>query len=155
MRQDGEGERLWFYGGGLHTWKATSEETDGAFLLFEDLMERGKTTPLHIHANEDETIYVLECEILVHVDGDEPRLGEGGVAVAPRGVPHAFMVTSDAARMLCLQTPGSAGAFYRGASEPAAEPGPSGPVDFERVRACAESSGGMQVVGPPPFTAAR
>src|SRR5438874_5492452 len=23
VRQDGEGERLWFYGGGVHTWKAT------------------------------------------------------------------------------------------------------------------------------------
>ena len=54
IRNEGEGERLWFYGGGLHTWKATAEETDGAFLLFEDLMSEGKTTPLHAHANEDE-----------------------------------------------------------------------------------------------------
>jgi hypothetical protein len=29
----GEGERLWFAGGGLWTMKATSEETDGAFSL--------------------------------------------------------------------------------------------------------------------------
>jgi hypothetical protein len=33
MTVQGEGERLWFAGGGLWTMKATSEETDGAFSL--------------------------------------------------------------------------------------------------------------------------
>src|SRR5947209_3266658 len=121
IRNEGEGERLWFFGGGVHTWKATAEETDGAFLLFEDLMSEGKTTPLHAHANEDEALYVLDGEILVHVDGKNHRVGPRGVAVAPRGVPHAFLVTSQTARVLTLQTPGSAGAFYRDASEPAGD----------------------------------
>jgi hypothetical protein len=49
VRADGEGEKLWFYGGGVHTWKATSDETGGAFLLFEDVMSKGKVTPLHLH----------------------------------------------------------------------------------------------------------
>ena len=46
VRNDGEGERLWFYGGGVHVWKASGEETDGALLLFEDLLSQGKATPL-------------------------------------------------------------------------------------------------------------
>ena len=58
-----------------------AEETGGAFLLFEDFMSQGKTTPLHIHANEDETLYVLEGEILVHIDGSEHSVGPRGVAV--------------------------------------------------------------------------
>lgn len=152
IRHDGEGERRWFYGGGLHTWKAGSDETDGAFILFEDVMTQGKTTPLHAHANEDETLYVLDGEILVHIDGRNHPVGARGVAIAPRGVPHAFLVTSPTARVLTLQTPGSAEAFYRGASEPAIG-GTDGPVDFARVREAAERSGGMQLVGPPPFTA--
>lgn len=152
VRAEGEGERRRFFGGGVLTIKATSEETDGAFLLFEDVMSQGKTTPLHVHANEDETLYVLEGEILVHIDGEDHPVGPHGVAVAPRGVPHAFLVTSQTARVLTLQTPGSAEAFYRGASEPAsADTDPSGPVDFARVREAAERSGGMQVIGPPPF----
>jgi len=153
VRADGEGERLRFLGGGLITMKATAEETNGAFLLFEDLMPHGKTTPLHTHAGEDETLYVLAGELLVHIDGIDHPLGPGGVAVASRGVPHAFLVTSPTARILTLQTPGSAEPFYRGASEPAGEhdTGAEGPVDFERVRASAERSGGMQVLGPPPF----
>jgi quercetin dioxygenase-like cupin family protein len=154
VRADGEGEHLRFWGGGVLTMKATAEETDGAFLLFEDLMSQGKTTPLHAHANEDEALYVLEGEILVHIDGKNHPVGPRGVAIAPRGVPHAFLVTSPTARVLTLQTPGSAEAFYRGASEPAsADTNPAGPVDFGRVREAAERSGGMQVLGPPPFAA--
>jgi quercetin dioxygenase-like cupin family protein len=154
VRADGEGEHLRFWGGGVLTMKATAEETGGAFLLFEDLMAQGKTTPLHIHSNEDEALYVLEGELLVHIDGQDHRVGPRGVAIAPRGVPHAFLVTSHTARVLTLQTPGSAEAFYRGASEPTkADADPSGPVDLARVRESADRTGGMQVLGPPPFEA--
>jgi quercetin dioxygenase-like cupin family protein len=154
IRNDGEGERLWFYGGGLHTWKASCEETGGMLMLFEDHMSQGKATPLHIHANEDEALYVLEGEILVHIDGKTHRVGPRGFAFAPRGVPHAFLVISPDARILCLETPGSAEEFYRGASEPAGDDTDlSGPVDFARVRESAARSGGMQILGPPPFDA--
>ena len=152
VRADGEGERRRFWGGGILTMKATAEETGGAFLLFDDSMTQGKTTPLHIHADEDEALYVLEGEILVHIDGTDYRVGPLGLAMAPRGVPHAFVVTSPTARVLTLLTPGSAEGFYRAASEPAdPDSDPAGPVDFNRVRAAADSAGGMTVLGPPPF----
>lgn len=155
VRADGEGERLRFHGGGLITMKATTEETGGAFLLFEDLMAQGKTTPLHVHEDEDETLYVLDGEIRVQIDGDEHVVGTRGMAVAPRGVPHAFLVTSPTARVLTLQTPGSAEAFYRAASEPAGDAtDPVGPVDFDRVREAAQRCGGMRVLGPSPFARA-
>jgi quercetin dioxygenase-like cupin family protein len=156
IRGEGEGERLWFAGGGVHTWKVTAEETDGSFTLIEDRMTRGKTTPLHTHPHEDETFIVREGEILVHVEGREHRVGPGGVAVAPRGVPHAFMVTSESARILALQTPGSGEAFYRDASEPASAETDPGRTDFDRLRAAAERHPDIiQILGPPPFEAAR
>ena len=134
--------------------KATAAETGGSFLLFDDSMAQGKTTPLHIHANEDEGLYVLEGELVVHIDGTDHHVGPQGFAMAPRGVPHAFLVTSPTARVLTLLTPGSAEGFYRGASEPAdADSDPAGPVDFGRVQAAAIQAGGMHVVGPPPFAA--
>ena len=155
VRADGEGERRHFFGGGVITLKATAEETGGAFLLFDDVMEQGKTTPLHIHSGEDEALYVLEGEILVHIDGREYALGAFGLAVAPRGVPHAFYVTLTSARVLTWQTPGSAEAFYREASEPAGlETGSPLPTDFGRVQEAAQRTGGMRVVGPPPFAQA-
>jgi quercetin dioxygenase-like cupin family protein len=152
VRAAGEGERLWFYGGGLHTWKVTAAESGGTFLLFEDVMSKGKTTPLHTHPKVDETLYMIEGEILLHIDGDEQRVGPGGVAMAPRGVPHAFLVISEEARILFLESPGTSEAFYRGASEPATnELEASAPVDFARVRASAERNGGIEILGPPPF----
>ena len=152
VRGEGEGEKLWFYGGGVHTWLATSAETGGAFLLFDDVMTRGKTTPMHSHPEVDETLYVLDGEILVQIDGREQKVGRGGMAMVPRGVPHAFLVTSESARLLTLETPGSSEAFYRGASEPSTpDLEASAPVDFARVRESAERNGGIEILGPPPF----
>src|SRR5688572_13863662 len=160
IRREAEGERLWFAGGGLWTMKATSEETDGAFSLWEDRMARGKTTPLHTHPNVDETIIVLEGEILIYADGSEHRVGPRGVAVALRGAPHAFMVTSESALILTLQTPGSgeAGsgeAFYREASEPSTEEADARrPPDLDRLRAAPERHPDIiEILGPPPFEA--
>ena len=156
IRGDGEGERLWFAGGGVMTMKVTAEETDGAFVLLEDRMVRGKTTPLHSHPNLDETLIVLEGEILVHAEGSEHRVGARGVAVAPRGAPHAFMVTSESALILALQTPGSGEAFYREASEPATAETDPGRTDWGRLRAAAERHPDIiQILGPPPFEAAK
>jgi quercetin dioxygenase-like cupin family protein len=153
IRSRGEGEKRWFFGGGLHTWKARAEETNGSFLCFEDHMTEGKMTPFHTHPNADEAFYVLEGEIVVHIEGEEYLIGPGGFAVALRGVPHAFMATSEA-RMLCWQTPGDGQAFFTHASEPASSDAIDGPVDFARVQASAKEYGGVEILGPPPFSTA-
>src|SRR5256885_9171934 len=110
VRATGEGEKLWFYGGGLHTGKATAEETNNAFLCFEDHMTEGKMTPIHTHPGADEVFYVLEGDIVVHIEGDERAIGPGGFALVARGVPHAFLSTSQA-RLLSVQTPDDGIAF--------------------------------------------
>ena len=151
VRQQGEGEQAWFYGGGTFTWKVTGSETGGAFFMLEDQLVQGKVTPLHIHPDADETFYMLEGEILAHIDGDEHAIGAGGLAVFPRGVPHAFMVTSPTARMLAFQNPAAGEAFYRHASEPVVAGAEPPPVDFDRIRAAAEATGAIVILGPPPF----
>src|SRR6266705_1293107 len=123
VRAARDGERRWFFGGGLHIWKAAADDTDGAFLLFEDRVGHGKVTPLHLHPDSDETMIVLEGEILMHLDGEQHAVGAGG------------------ARLLCLHTPGCCQAFYRDASEPVADGDrrgiDAGPVDMSRVHASA------------------
>jgi quercetin dioxygenase-like cupin family protein len=151
VRDSGQGERRWFCGGGMHTWLATSEETGGAFLLVEFRGEQGKVTPVHIHPASDETFYMLEGDILLDLDGQRRELATGGVVVVPRGVPHAFTVTSPEARFLTIQTPGTDEAFYRLASDPAPPGSKPTPVDFDRVRQAAEETGAIQIIGPPPF----
>jgi quercetin dioxygenase-like cupin family protein len=150
VRAAGEGERRWFCGGGLHTWKATAEETNDAFLLFEDHMQARKMTPFHTHP-ADEVFYVLDGEITLHVGGRNELLAPGGFAVVLRGVPHAFMANEDT-RLLCMQTPGTGQAFFRHASDAADGASIDGPVDFARVQDAARAHGGVELLGPPPFS---
>src|SRR6476619_8613684 len=108
IRAAGEGEQRWFCGGGVFTWKATAAETDGAMLVFEDQLEAGKVTPLHLHPDADETFYMLEGEIRLVIAGEKSVLGAGGIAVIPRLVPQPWAVTTPGARRWCVQTRGAA-----------------------------------------------
>jgi quercetin dioxygenase-like cupin family protein len=156
IRQDGEGEEFWFAGGGVFTMKASCAETGGSFAMWEDHVVRGKTTPLHVHPNMDEAIYVLKGEILVHVEGAEHRVGEHGLFVAPRGVSHAFLVTSGTAHLLSLIAPGAGEAFYRSVSEPVTSAADaSRPPDLARLREAAQRSDSIELLGPPPFDVER
>ena len=148
----GEGDKQAFLGGGLHTWKLLAEDTNGAFFVFEDVMVRGKTTPLHRHPEADEMVYILEGEVIVLVDGKETRVGTGGMSFVPKGVPHAFLVVSDSARTLSLHSPATTSqAFYRGASEPTTDD-TSKTVDMARLQASAKANPrGIEILGPPPF----
>ncbi|MDQ1671203.1 MAG: hypothetical protein QOE40_3264 [Actinomycetota bacterium] len=153
VRTADEAEQRWFYGGGVHRWLATARDTAGSFLLFSDDLERGKCTPLHTHPTV-ESLYVVDGEILVHLAGAEHQIRAGGLVIAPRDVPHAFLVESKTATVLTLHTPGTCEAFYFGASEPLTED-TQRVVDFDRVRASAMANGGITILGPPPFTQTR
>ena len=148
------GENIWF-GGGLITFKVTSEQSGGALCMLEHAASRGKRTPLHLHPDDDETVYVLEGEILFHVDGVEYTAGPGTAAWIPRGIPHAFLVTSEMERSLWFVTPGGAmEAFYRQAGDAASSRTlPSVEIDIARLRAVGEATGAMKMLGAPPFPA--
>jgi quercetin dioxygenase-like cupin family protein len=147
------GENL-FYDGGLLTFKATGAQTEDALLLFEVRMPQGKATPLHVHPDADETFYLIDGEVRVHIEGIEDRtVSKDSVVMIPRGSPHAFMVVSEVAHMLVLMTPASAisETFFRLAGEPAPDPTLTPPqTNMERFTAAAAQSG-LKVLGPPPF----
>src|SRR5262245_17921213 len=148
------GESLWF-GGGLVTFKVTTEQSGGVLCLIEHAARRGKTTPLHLHPDHDETCYIFEGELLLHIDGVEQTAGPGAVVWIPRGTPHAFLVTSELARSLWVLTPGGAmEAFYRQAGDAASgRTLPPAELDIARIRAAGERTGAMKMLGPPPFVA--
>jgi len=152
---DPEGEHLWF-DGGLLTIKSTGAQTAGALSLLDVRQPQGKTPPLHVH-EANETFYVLEGELLLHIDGKQHRARNGSVVVVPRGTPHTFVVTSKTARMLLAFTPASTVVedFVRRASQPApaaAATLTAPPPDPERYQAAAQRSG-LEVLGPSPFEA--
>lgn len=148
------GENLWF-GGGLVTLKVTSAQSEGRVCLMEHGASRGKRTPMHLHADHDETVYILEGELLLNIDGIEHTAGAGAVVYIPRGVPHAFVIISEYARSLWAVTPGDVmEAFYRQAGDAATSrtlPPPE--IDIARLREVGERTGAMKTLGPPPFPA--
>lgn len=150
--EPGAGEDIWF-GGGRVTLKITSEQSGGLHAVIEDRMPRGKTTPLHLHRTFDETIFVLEGELLVHVDGTDHNVVAGGLASLPRGFAHALLVTSEEARVLAVATPGDVfERFLREAGDvPTSASDAPPPLDIEKVASAGARTGAMEVLGPPPF----
>jgi len=151
--EKGAGEYIWF-GAGLFTFKVTSEQSGGVFMLTEVTMSRGKTTPFHVHQGHDETTYVIDGDMIFNIDGVEHVAHAGAVAAVPRGTPHALLVASGSARLITFVTPGDAETFYREAGEPAPSrtaPPAGTPLDMERLLAAGQRTGFMNVLGPPPF----
>lgn len=72
------------------THKLTSAQTGGAFYLCEATFGPESASPLHIHHNEDEVIYVLEGVINIRFDHDRLHIPAGGIVHLPKKMPHAL-----------------------------------------------------------------
>lgn len=126
--------------------KLTQGETGGALSMFESTPGPGAGPPMHVHANEDEVVYVVEGTIRFKL-GDEMReTPAGGFAFIPRGLRHAWQnVGSERARLMFFFTPASPGMerFFSALAEVPQD----GRVQEEFARLGSEA--GMDVVGPP------
>jgi mannose-6-phosphate isomerase-like protein (cupin superfamily) len=78
------GERLRFSGPEVLV-KASAETTGGAFSIVEEISPLD--TPRHVHEREDELFFMLEGEHVFEIGDKEFRLGPGGLAFGPRGIP--------------------------------------------------------------------
>ena len=126
IRGADEGEKRWFYGGALLTWKASSTETNGAFSLWEASMVRGKVhrcTP---------TSPTKRCTC----SGRDPD-AHGRSGVPGRGGRTCRTWWRCRTRSWCSEWRASSPSKHRscegsrGASEPGADG--SGPVDSDRI----------------------
>lgn len=99
---------------------------------FEALTPPGLGAPPHVHANEDEVVFVVDGSYDVLLGETGQRVGPGGVLVMPRGIPHAFTNASDApgTTVWVVSPDTSFRAFF---AELAALP--DGPPDMEAVAA--------------------
>ena len=102
----GEGRSLWVLGE-LATYKTTSEQTGGAYSLFEVITPPGAGPPPHIQHREDESFYVLEGEFEFLDNGRTIRAGAGSLIYVPKGTLHSHKnVGEGVGRILLTQTPG-------------------------------------------------
>ncbi|HVO53030.1 MAG TPA: quercetin 2,3-dioxygenase [Solirubrobacterales bacterium] len=142
----------WWKTGRIST-KVTGEQTGGSFSQIESIDPRGTATPLHLHRNEEEAFYVLEGELSVLVDGEWMELTAGDLALVPRNVPHAYVVTSERARMLVTFSPAGFEAAFAEIGVPVAE-SPQPPVETvipsPQEMVAAFDPYGCEILGPPP-----
>jgi quercetin dioxygenase-like cupin family protein len=148
----GEGTAVWHLGM-LLTFKATGAGTAGRCWAKELLAPRGAATPLHVHSLEDEAFYVLDGEVSLHLGDEVLRAAAGTFAWGPRGLPHAFRVESETARMLVLGTPAGFERFFLDtgtATTSAGLPPAGGPPPALEVLVAAARRHGVEIIGPPP-----
>jgi mannose-6-phosphate isomerase-like protein (cupin superfamily) len=137
----GEGESVWLLGD-LYTFKAVSEDTEGAFALLETVCPPEGGPPPHVHYREDETFYVIEGEMEFLLGDDTVRAVAGSFVHVPKGTMHTFKnVGMTLARFLVTVVPGGFEKFFFEAGERATDkstpPVPEGPPDVENLVATA------------------
>jgi quercetin dioxygenase-like cupin family protein len=140
----GEGMTIQGPAGGPLTFKARGEQTDAALTVFENAIAPGDGPPLHTHAGEDESWYVLAGELRFRLGDDVATAPAGSFVFVPRGTPHCFQnVGAQPARIIVIFTPSGMERFFdRFAALPA---GAVDPDAFASIGA----EVGMDVVGPP------
>jgi mannose-6-phosphate isomerase-like protein (cupin superfamily) len=143
---------IWFLGA-LSQVRVSGEQTCGAFALADHLARRGNASPVHVHDRDDETFFVLDGELRVFAGEEEHTAGPGTLAVLPRRLRHAYVVTSVTARFLTLHTPAGFEQFAAEVGQPAQAltlpPPPAGPPDFAAL-AQAAARHQITILAPPP-----
>lgn len=142
----------WWKSGRVVT-KAAGAQTGGSFSQVESVDPRGSATPLHLHRNEEESFFVIEGELSLLVDGEWTELAAGDYALVPRGVPHAYVVRSELARMLVTFSPAGfeqafldLGVAVADSPEPPVETVIPSPAEISQAFA----PYGCEILGPPP-----
>lgn len=150
-KDERRGEPLWF----LHNLSRIlidGEASEDRFSLVDMTGAPGDMPPLHVHHEEDETFYVIDGELELHIAGREPvAVVPGGAAFAPRGVPHAYRVSSpDPTHWLVACTGTSFARLVRDISVPATTSTlPVDPQFGPEEIAVISARHGIEILGPP------
>ncbi|AXC10087.1 putative conserved protein, contains double-stranded beta-helix domain [Acidisarcina polymorpha] len=131
--------------GVLMKQQLSGKDTSGTFSLFENRSGGQSKTPIHVHANDDETLFIMEGEMKALIAGEEQTIKAGESVFLPRGIPHQLMNTSGLpAHYMLLCTPSgfegflAEGGRLRVENE---EVGPPWPEDIDRLKAAAPKFG--------------
>ncbi len=82
----------------------SGEQSQGRYALVAFTIDHDAVP--HVHEHEDESVYVLDGEITVHIGGSTYELTPGDFAFMPRKVPHAITVRSGTWRGVSVSAPG-------------------------------------------------
>ncbi|MEM7024587.1 MAG: cupin domain-containing protein [Pseudomonadota bacterium] len=105
-RLPGEGRKVHVFGVTMNI-RIASMDTGGDFAIWEESCPAGLGPPRHIHHYVDEAFQILEGRYRIWCDGRTYDLDPGGVAMVPKGMPHAFRsLGPGTGRMLTTVVPG-------------------------------------------------
>jgi len=148
----GEGLADVWWKAGRITVKAGPDETGNAFSQFVVDDPRGSAPPLHVHHNEDETFYILDGQVTMFVGDERIDLAAGDYCFGPRGIPHAYLVRSERARMLVTISPSGSEQLFVSLGVPvtSAEPPTDTVMPPMPEMARLFAGYGAEILGPPP-----
>lgn len=147
LAQPADHQQLEWLAGSTLTMLLDSAATDGQLMMGRFSVARGEAPPFHKHLHEDEIFMLISGTALVWYDDAEYELAEGGVVFLPRGVGHAYRITSDTADLLMINTPGGIEGMFRATGRDMSTPRPEG-FEVQPDPAAAERYGNV-VLGPP------
>jgi mannose-6-phosphate isomerase-like protein (cupin superfamily) len=114
------------------------EQTAGQFCLLENKSGGNTRTPIHVHAKDDEAVYVIEGEMTAVIDGQPRRLTVGESIFLPRGIPHQLMnISGNPCRYILIGTPALFDRFLEESGHELRRDevvGPPTPEEIERLR---------------------
>ena len=104
------------------TFLITGEETGGAFFMAEVSVPPGGGPPPHVHTREEESFYLMQGTLIIHVGGKTLNASPGDFVQLPRGVVHSFRNAGNVdVKMLLVVTPAGLEKFFEEAFDPAAD----------------------------------
>ncbi|MGX8012905.1 cupin domain-containing protein [Mesorhizobium sp. ORM8.1] len=123
----------------------SGKQTEGQLCLLENRSDGQTKTPIHVHANDDETVYVIEGELTAVVDGEVRTISTGESMFLRRGIPHQLMNPGNQpVRYILIGTPSGFEQFLAEGGRELRKgevAGPPSPADIERLKAAAPKFG--------------
>ena len=142
------GEAYWFF----DSLMVIRSEQPGQPVIIEATVAPGGGAPLHVHADLDDSFYLVSGRLAMRCGEQTFAVGPGGYVALPHGVPHTFRVVGDEpAVMLQVHADDSFLRFIRAAGRPAAArtlPPAGPPADLDAAFQAAAQTG-QPVIGPP------
>ncbi len=143
----GEGTSVENPTGGVTTFKAVSDQSDGGLTAIEGVSAPGEGPPLHVHREQDEFIYTLDGTFRVRLGDELIEAPPGSFVFIPRNTPHTWQNVGDGhARLVAVLVPASVEfeEFFQRYGE--LSPEDRGVEAFSRL---ARETGAIEVSGPP------
>ncbi len=129
------------FGGSRARMLVSGKHSGGSYCMIEMFSPAGRATPAHRHADEIETIHMLEGEMNVNIEGVVHTVHAGETLTFERGTTHQLLNQSDqTARYLIVCVPAGFDEFVEQCSEPLsalAEPSPPDQAAKDKMRAAA------------------